>query len=114
MRFSLRLNNDLTWPEYVALPQTTERIEIGSGVLNPYTIHPADLAMFAATMDDLSGNRFNLGLAADAGEFLKTMEKKRLGELFMVIDDNQRTSRLSKRRCGCGIHAKRQDGRMTR
>jgi len=27
--------------------------------------------MFAATMDELSGNRFNLGLAAGAGEFLK-------------------------------------------
>ncbi len=27
--------------------------------------------MFAATMDELSGSRFNLGLAAGAGEFLK-------------------------------------------
>ena len=101
MRFSLRLNNDLSLPEYVALAQAaeaagfdqiwvsndlflrsapvilaamaqaTERIEIGSGVFNPYTIHPAELAMFAATMDELSGNRFNLGLAAGAGEFLK-------------------------------------------
>ena len=101
MKFSLRLNNDLTLAEYITLAQTaeaagfdqlwisndlflrsapvilaavaqaTERIEIGSGILNPYTIHPAELAMLAATMDELSGNRFNLGLAAGAGEFFK-------------------------------------------
>lgn len=101
MRFSLRLNNDLTLPEYVALAQAaesagfdqfwvsndlfirsasvilpavalaTERIEIGCGIFNPYTINPAELAMFAATMDELSGNRFNLGLAAGAKDFLQ-------------------------------------------
>lgn len=101
MRFSLRLNNDLALPEYIALAQAAEaagfdqlwisndlflrsnlvilpaialatrRIQIGTGILNPYTINPAEIAMFAATMDELSGNRFNLGLAAGAGDFLK-------------------------------------------
>ncbi len=72
MRFSLRLNNDLTIPEYVALAQAAEasgfdqiwvshdlflrsapvilaaiaqattRIQMGTGILNPYTIHPAE------------------------------------------------------------------------
>ena len=101
MRFSLRLNNDLPLPHYVALAQAAEaagfdqfwvsndlflrsapvilaavaqattRIQIGSCILNPYTIHPGEIAMLAATMDELSGNRFNLGLAAGASEFLK-------------------------------------------
>jgi 5,10-methylenetetrahydromethanopterin reductase len=100
MRFSLRLNNDLTLPEYVALARAAEeagfdqfwvsndlflrsapvilsaiamatsRIEIGSCILNPYTIHPSEIAMLAATLDELSGCRFNLGLAAGAGDFL--------------------------------------------
>ena len=100
MRFSLRLNNDLKIPEYVALAQAaeavgfdqmwvsndlmirsamvilpavalaTERIEIGCGIFNPYTVNSAELAMFCATMDELSGNRFNLGLAAGAKDFL--------------------------------------------
>ena len=100
MRFSLRLNNDLKLSQYEALAQAaeaagfdqfwvshdlflrsssvilpivaraTEKIEIGSCIFNPYTINPAELAMFAATMDELSGNRFNLGLAAGAKEFL--------------------------------------------
>lgn len=100
MRFSLRLNNDLTVAQYVALARQAEaagfdqfwvsndlflrsnlvilpavaaattRLEIGTGILNPYTLNPAEIAMFAATMDELSGNRFNLGLAAGAADFL--------------------------------------------
>lgn len=100
MRFSLRFNNDLTLPEYIRLAQAAEaagfdqfwvsndlfwrsaavilaavgaathRLEIGSCIFNPYTINPAELAMLAATMDELTGNRFNLGLAAGAADFL--------------------------------------------
>lgn len=101
MRFSLRLNNDLQPAQYEALAQAAEeagfdqfwvshdlflrsaavilplvarattRMEIGSCIFNPYTLNPAELAMFAATMDEVSGNRFNLGLAAGAKEFLE-------------------------------------------
>ena len=101
MKFSLRLNNDLPVREYVALARAaeaagfdqfwvshdlflrsstviltavagaTERIGIGTGILNPYTLHPAEIAMFAATLDEWSGGRFLLGLGAGAGEFLK-------------------------------------------
>jgi 5,10-methylenetetrahydromethanopterin reductase len=100
MRCSLRLNNDLPPRAYVALAQAaerhgfdqiwisddlflrsapalltaviqaTERIQVGSGILNPHTIHPAELAMLAATLDELSGCRFNLGLGAGAADFL--------------------------------------------
>jgi 5,10-methylenetetrahydromethanopterin reductase len=101
MRCSLRLNNDLRPADYIALAraaerhgfdqlwvshdlflrsapvlltavlQATERIEVGAGVLNPHTVHPAELAMLAATLDELSGNRFNLGLGAGAADFLR-------------------------------------------
>ena len=100
MRFSLRLNNDRPIDDYVALARmaervgfdqlwisddlffrsapvlvaalanVTERLELGTGILNPHTIHPAELAMLAATMDELTGCRFNLGLAAGAADFL--------------------------------------------
>ena len=53
-----------------AVAQATTRIQIGTGILNPYTIDPAEIAMMAATLDELSGNRFNLGMAAGAGDFL--------------------------------------------
>ncbi len=100
MQFSLRLNNDLTPSAYVTLAQAaeaagfdqfwvsndlflrsdipiltavalaTQRIHIGTGILNPYTVHPAEMAMLAATLDEMSGNRFLLGIAAGAGDFL--------------------------------------------
>ena len=53
-----------------AVAHATARIELGTGILNPHTIHPAELAMLAATMDELTGCRFNLGLGAGAADFL--------------------------------------------
>lgn len=100
MRFSLRLNNDLTLPQFIELAQSAEaqgfdqfwvssdlffrsagvilsavalnttRIHIGSCVLNPYTMNPAEIAMLAATLDELSEGRFLLGISAGAAEFL--------------------------------------------
>lgn len=118
MRFSLRFNNDLPARDYIALAQAaeradfdqfwvsndlflqsapviltaiagaTERIQIGSCIFNPYTINPAELAMFAATLDDYSGGRFNLGLAAGAADFLGWVgisHEKPLSALIEVI-----------------------------
>lgn len=100
MKFSLRFNNDLPVQDYVTCAQAaeaagfdqiwvsndlflrsapvilsaialaTERIEIGTCILNPFTLHPAEIAMFAATLDELSGGRFNLGLSAGAEDFI--------------------------------------------
>lgn len=118
MKFSLRLNNDRPAAEYIALAQAAEaagfdqfwvsddlflrsatvilaavaqattRIEIGTCILNPYTINPAEIAMEAATLDELSNGRFNLGLSSGAGDFLKwigiTPEKPRTAVIETV------------------------------
>lgn len=47
-----------------ACAQGTERITLGLGVTNPYTRHPAMIARAAATLAELSGGRFILGLGA--------------------------------------------------
>ena len=100
MRFSLRLNNDLTTPQYIELAQyaetlgfdqfwvsndlflrsasvimtaaalNTKRIQIGSCILNPYTMNAAEIAMLAATLDEVSDGRFLLGISVGAAEFL--------------------------------------------
>lgn len=100
MRFSVRFNNDLpardypvlaraaeaagfdqfwvsddlflrgAWPILTACALTTERIGLGSCIVNPYTMHPAEIAMQAAALDELSGGRFLLGLGAGAADFL--------------------------------------------
>jgi 5,10-methylenetetrahydromethanopterin reductase len=100
LRTSLRLNNDLAVASFVELAvaaeeagfdqlwvshdlflrsapvllaaaaTATQRIMLGAGVLNPYSAHPVELAMHAATLQELSGGRAMLGLAAGAAEFL--------------------------------------------
>ena len=101
MKFSIRLNNDLEVDEYVAMARlaeaagfdqfwvshdlfwrssaviltavalATERIELGTCILNPYTQHPSEIAMLAASLDEVSGGRFNLGISAGAEEFMR-------------------------------------------
>lgn len=44
------------------LAAVTQRLQLGVGVTNPYTRHPALLAMASATLDRVSGGRFILGL----------------------------------------------------
>ena len=100
LRFSLRLNNDLPVARFAALAAAAEdagfdqvwishdlfwrsapvlvaaaaaatgRIGLGIGIMNPYSEHPAELAMHAATLQELSAGRFLLGLGAGAREFL--------------------------------------------
>jgi 5,10-methylenetetrahydromethanopterin reductase len=100
LRFSIRLNNDLpaeTYPllataaEEVGFDQfwvsddlflrsawvilssvavATRRIQLGTCIVNPYTLHPAEMAMAAATLDEQSGGRFVLGLSSGAADFL--------------------------------------------
>ena len=119
MKFSLRFNNDLPAAQYVRLAQAaeqvgfdqfwvsddlflrsapviltavalaTERIEVGTCIVNPYTLNPGEMAMMAATLDEVSGGRFNLGLAAGAGEFLKWIGIPQEKPLAAVVETIQ-------------------------
>src|SRR5947209_4472610 len=42
----------------------THRIQLGWGIISPYTRHPVQIAMEARVMQDLAGDRFLLGLGA--------------------------------------------------
>jgi 5,10-methylenetetrahydromethanopterin reductase len=42
----------------------TRRIQLGWGIISPYTRHPVQIAMEARVMQDLAGQRFLLGLGA--------------------------------------------------
>ena len=100
MRFSIRFNNDLpvsmypelarraelagfdafwvsddlflrsAWVLLSAAAQVTTRIQLGTCIVNPYTQHPAEIAMAAATLDELSGGRALLGISSGADDFL--------------------------------------------
>jgi 5,10-methylenetetrahydromethanopterin reductase len=46
------------------IAQETRRIQLGWGIISPYTRHPVQIAMEARVMQDLAGGRFLLGLGA--------------------------------------------------
>jgi 5,10-methylenetetrahydromethanopterin reductase len=54
-----------------AAATATSRIHLGVGILNPYSAHPVELAMHAATLQELSDGRALLGIGAGAAEFLQ-------------------------------------------
>jgi 5,10-methylenetetrahydromethanopterin reductase len=100
LRFSVRFNNDLpvelypelarraeqagfdafwvsddlflrsAWVILAAAARTTDRIQLGTCIVNPFTQHPAEIGMAAATLDELSGGRVLLGLSSGADDFL--------------------------------------------
>ncbi|WP_088315623.1 LLM class flavin-dependent oxidoreductase [Kineosporia sp. R_H_3] len=100
MRFSLRLNNDVAPDDLVLLARTAEdlgfdqlwvsndlflrsapvlvgalavrttTLGLGIAVMNPYSVNVVEVAMAAATLQELSGGRFSLGLGAGSQEFL--------------------------------------------
>lgn len=126
MKFSLRFNNDHPVENYVrwaklaesagfeqfwvsndlffrsapviltAVALATTSIHIGTCILNPYTVNPAEIAMFAATLDELSGGRFNLGLSSGAADFLDWLsiphDKPRTAVIETVAVLNQLTA----------------------
>jgi len=57
-------------PMTLALNATT-RIRVGSSVLNPVSMHPAEIAGLAAALQDFSGGRFILGMGAGSEIFLR-------------------------------------------
>jgi 5,10-methylenetetrahydromethanopterin reductase len=100
VKFSVRVNNDLPFAELLelataaeqtgfdqvwfsndlflrsapvlagALSVSTGRIGLGIAIMNPYSVHVSELAMAAATAQEISGGRFLLGLGAGAEQFL--------------------------------------------
>ena len=59
------------WVFLTAAATHTKRIDLGTGIVTPYTVNPAELAMHAATLDEYSGGRVRLGVSVGAVEFLR-------------------------------------------
>lgn len=59
------------WVFLTAAASETRRIDLGTGIVTPYTVSPAEIAMYAATLDEYSGGRVRLGISVGAVEFLK-------------------------------------------
>ncbi len=57
-------NNRSAYPVLTLLALKTSKVSIGVGVANPFTVHPAVTASTVATINELSGGRAILGIAA--------------------------------------------------
>lgn len=79
------VSHDLFWrsaPVLVAAAAAvTRRIRLGIGIMNPFSAHPSELAMHAATLQEASDGRFLLGLGSGAAEFLAWAGLPRPGPL---------------------------------
>ena len=69
-----------------AIAGATTRIQLGTGITNPYTRHPATTAAAIATLDELSGGRTFLGLGAGGSLTLGPLGVDRSHPLAAVRD----------------------------
>lgn len=54
-----------------AIAMSTSTIHFGSAVIDPVSLHPGQIAMFASGLQDVSGGRFILGLGSGSDVFFK-------------------------------------------
>jgi 5,10-methylenetetrahydromethanopterin reductase len=53
------------------LLMATSKLKVASGVLDPVTLHPGQIAQYASGLQHLSGDRFVLGLGAGSDSFYR-------------------------------------------
>lgn len=54
-----------------AIANNTQKMILGNTILNPYTTNPAELAMFLASLDELTGGRVVCGISAGSLEYME-------------------------------------------
>jgi 5,10-methylenetetrahydromethanopterin reductase len=59
------------WVFLTATACATHGIDLGTGIVSPYTVNPSELVMHAATLDEYSRGRVRLGISVGALEFLR-------------------------------------------
>jgi len=72
----------------------TTRVKVGIGVVNPFTRHPALLAMETATLDVLSEGRVILGLGTGASRWIRQMGFSFAAPLSKLRECTQLVKRL--------------------
>lgn len=77
-----------------AMAQATSTIKIGTGIVNPYSRHPALIASAIATIDELSGGRAFLGYGAGGSLTLGPLGIDRPRPLRHVRDAIKASRRL--------------------
>jgi F420-dependent oxidoreductase-like protein len=96
-----------------AYAHATERIGLGTGVLPIYTRHPTAMAQMAATLDEISGGRFALGIGISHKVTVESMWGLRLESPVDAMREYLEILRASLRDGGAAIEGKHFTARWT-
>jgi F420-dependent oxidoreductase-like protein len=91
---------------FAAYAHATQRIGLGTGVLPNYTRHPTAMVQMAATLDELSGGRFTLGMGISHKVTVESMWGMRLESPVDAMREYLDIVRTSLREGGCSIDGK--------
>ena len=86
-----------------AYANATERVNLGTGVLPIYPRHPTAMAQMAASLDELSGGRFILGLGVSHKVTVEAMWGLRLEKPVEAMREYLHIVRTSLREGGCSF-----------
>ena len=86
-----------------AYANATERVNLGTGVLPIYPRHPTAMAQMAASLDELSGGRFILGLGVSHKVTVEAMWGLRLEKPVDAMREYLHIVRTSLREGGCSF-----------
>jgi len=86
-----------------AFANATQRVRFGTGVLPIYTRHPTAMVQMAATLDELSGGRFMLGLGVSHKVTVESMWGLHLEHPVEAMREYLDIVRTSLRDGGCSI-----------
>ncbi|HVS50342.1 MAG TPA: LLM class flavin-dependent oxidoreductase [Candidatus Dormibacteraeota bacterium] len=89
-----------------AYSAATQRIGLGTGVLPIYTRHPTAMAQMAATLDELSGGRFILGIGVSHKVTVESMWGLRLDSPAEAMGEYLDIVRTSLRDGSCALEGK--------
>ena len=72
----------------------TERIHLGTGIINVFSRSPALIAMSAATLDDISGGRVRLGLGTSGARVVEDFHGVKFGKPLTRLRETIQIIRL--------------------
>jgi F420-dependent oxidoreductase-like protein len=89
-----------------AYAHATQRVRFGTGILPIYTRHPTAMVQMAATLDELSGGRFILGIGVSHKVTVESMWGLHLDSPVDAMREYLDIVRTSLRDGGCAIDGK--------
>jgi 5,10-methylenetetrahydromethanopterin reductase len=72
---------------------STKKIQLGTSIVNVYTRTPSQLALMGATINEISGGRFTLGLGVSTAAIVESWHGQRFEKPVMRLDETVRLLR---------------------